>query len=136
MTRQKKVILDVLRSVNTHPTAEWIYQEAKREIPGLSLGTVYRNLNLLRENGEIKELSYGSDQSHFDGRPKNHYHFCCTECGQVFDVPLPVLKTIERKAKAVSNFQITGHRLEFYGLCEECRQKEDKADEEDEEDSA
>ena len=88
MTKQKRVILDVLRSVNTHPTAEWIYQEARKEIPGLSLGTVYRNLNLLRDNGEIQELSYGSSQSHYDGCPENHYHFVCRECGRVFDVDL------------------------------------------------
>ena len=80
MTRQKKIILDILRSVKTHPTAEWIYQEARQQIPGLSLGTVYRNLNLLRDNGEIMELNYGSSQSHFDGTAANHYHFQCREC--------------------------------------------------------
>jgi len=120
MTRQKKIILDVLKAVNTHPTAEWIYQEAKQQIPGLSLGTVYRNLNLLRDNGEIMELNYGSSQSHFDGNAANHYHFQCRNCGEVFDLELPLIKNIETKASGVDGHKIEGHRLEFYGLCKTC----------------
>ncbi len=120
MTRQKKIILDILRSVKTHPTAEWIYQEARQQIPGLSLGTVYRNLNLLRDNGEIMELNYGSSQSHFDGTAANHYHFQCRECGGVYDLDLPLIKNIETKASGINGHQIDGHRLEFYGICEAC----------------
>lgn len=120
MTRQKKIILDVLRAVNTHPTAEWIYQEAKQQIPGLSLGTVYRNLNLLRDNGEIMELNYGSSQSHFDGNAANHYHFQCRHCGEVFDLEFPLIKNIETKASGFDGHRIEGHRLEFYGLCKTC----------------
>jgi len=120
MTRQKKIILDVLKAVSTHPTAEWIYQEAKQQIPGLSLGTVYRNLNLLRDNGEIMELNYGSSQSHFDGNAANHYHFQCRNCGEVFDLELPLIKNIETKASGVDGHKIEGHRLEFYGLCKTC----------------
>jgi len=120
MTRQKKIILDILRSVKTHPTAEWIYQEARQQIPGLSLGTVYRNLNLLRDNGEIMELNYGSSQSHFDGTAANHYHFQCRECGGVYDLDLPLIKNIETKASGINGHQIDGHRLEFYGICAAC----------------
>lgn len=126
MTKQKKVILDVLRSVDIHPTAEWIYQQARQEIPGLSLGTVYRNLNLLRDNGEILELNYGSGQSHYDGRPENHYHFMCRQCGRVFDVEMGLMKTIETKVKNQCDFKIEGHRLEFYGLCSECQALEEE----------
>ncbi|MDR0468431.1 MAG: transcriptional repressor [Peptococcaceae bacterium] len=125
LTKQKATILEILRSVESHPTAEWIYQEARKKIPGLSLGTVYRNLNQLRENGEILELDYGSSQSHFDGRHDNHYHFSCVECGRVFDVHMPMIKSIETKVKAAAgDFQIFGYRLEYYGLCGECRQIE------------
>ena len=120
LTRQKAAILEILRSVDSHPTAEWIYQEARKKIPGLSMGTVFRNLNQLRENGEIIELNYGSSQSRFDGRHENHYHFCCTNCGKIIDLPMPLIKSIEHKAKAAGDFMITGHRLEFYGLCAEC----------------
>ena len=126
MTYKKKVILDLLRSFDTHPTAEWIYQQARQEIPGLSLGTVYRNLNLLRDNGEILELNYGSNQSHYDGRPENHYHFMCRECGRVFDVEMGLMKTIETKVKSQTDFKVEGHRLEFYGLCAECQAAENE----------
>ena len=121
LTRQKATILEILRSVESHPTAEWIYQEARKKIPGLSLGTVYRNLNQLRDNGIISELNYGSSQSRFDGRSDQHYHFCCLSCGSVLDIPMPVIKSVETKAKAASDFLITGHRLEFYGLCSGCQ---------------
>ena len=120
VTKQKTAILEILRSVDTHPTAEWLYQEARKQIPGISLGTVYRNLNQLRDNGEISELCYGSSQSHFDGRHDNHYHFCCTSCGRFYDIHMPMIKSVETKAKAASGFTVTGHRLEFYGVCKEC----------------
>lgn len=127
LTKQKTAILEILRSVDTHPTAEWIYQEARKEIPGLSLGTVYRNLNQLRDNGEILELNYGSSQSRFDGVAQNHYHFRCIQCGRIWDLPMPLMKTIENKAKVLKNFQIDGHRLEFYGTCEDCQHEEKAA---------
>ena len=124
VTKQKTAILEILRSVETHPTAEWVYQEARKRIPGISLGTVYRNLNQLRDNNEILELNYGSCQSRFDGRKENHYHFTCLSCGKVYDVHMPVIKSIETKAKAASGFMVTGHRLEYYGICSECQEME------------
>ncbi len=120
ITRQKTAVLDILRSVESHPTAEWLYQEARKNIPGLSLGTVYRNLNQLRDKGEILELSYGNHQSRFDGRKDNHYHFRCTTCGIVTDIHIPLIKSIESKAKAACAHHIDGYRLEFYGVCEDC----------------
>lgn len=124
MTKQKRIILDVLRSVDSHPTAEWIYHEARKQIPGISLGTVYRNLNLLRDNGEIMELSYGSGQSHYDGTADNHYHFRCSDCGGIFDLDLPQLRTIEQKAGQKTGHRIEGHRLEFFGQCRYCREQQ------------
>ena len=122
LTKQKVAILDILRSVDSHPTAEWLYQEARKRIPGISLGTVYRNLNQLRDNGMIIELQYGSSQSRFDARYDNHYHFCCNNCGCVYDMAMPIIRSIDTKAKAACDFLITGHRLEFYGLCTACQQ--------------
>jgi len=122
VTKQKTAILEILRSVESHPTAEWLYQEARKKIPGISLGTVYRNLNQLRDNGEITELNYGSSQSRFDGKPGNHYHFCCAKCGSISDLKMPLVKSVEAKARAVGDYLVTGHRLEFYGLCPDCRE--------------
>ena len=124
MTKQKTAILEILRMADCHPTAEWLYQEARKKIPGISLGTVYRNLNQLRDNGEISELIYGSSQSRFDARQDMHYHFCCTRCGIVFDMQMPVIKSIESRARACCDYVITNHRLEYYGLCPVCREAE------------
>lgn len=121
MTKQKKIILEILRSTKNHPTADWIYEQAKHLIPDLSLGTVYRNLNQLKENGEILELNYGSSYSRFDGNPLNHYHFHCLECGRVYDLNIPLHINTEEFKSDLDGHEITSHRLEFYGTCRECR---------------
>ncbi|NLO88990.1 MAG: transcriptional repressor [Clostridia bacterium] len=126
MTKQKRVILDVLRSTTSHPTADWIYNEAKKILPNLSLGTVYRNLNNLKEEGKILELSYGSTYSRFDGNPENHYHCVCVECGKVADLDMPVVEELDKKAQEAQGSSIFYHRLEFYGLCPHCEEKEMK----------
>ena len=120
ITKQKTRILEILRSVDFHPTAEWVYQEARKSIPSLSLGTVYRNLNQLRENGEISELKYGSSQSRYGHRADHHYHFVCEGCSKIVDIPMAVIKSLENKAKSITTHKIHGHRLEFFGLCKEC----------------
>lgn len=121
MTKQRKTILKVLRSTTSHPTADWIYEEVRKEIPNVSLGTVYRNLGILKDMGEIMELDFGSTYSRFDGNPSNHYHFCCTDCGRVYDIDLILMKKIEDEAAKLSGHIIHHHRLEFYGICKECQ---------------
>jgi len=88
MTKQRKAILKILENTDIHPTADWIYEQVKKEIPNISLGTVYRNLNVLSEMGKIMTLDYGSSYSRFDGNPRNHYHFKCEKCEKVFDVEI------------------------------------------------
>ena len=121
-TKQKEAILRVLRSTTSHPTADWVYDEVRKEIPNISLGTVYRNLKLLRQSGEISEVDFGSTFSRFDGNPDNHYHFRCEKCGCVFDVDEPVNKELDERIAQKTGFKISHHRLEFRGLCKECRQ--------------
>ncbi|MBE3575688.1 MAG: transcriptional repressor [Firmicutes bacterium] len=127
MTRQRKAILETLRSTKSHPTADWIYEQVRHQIPDISLGTVYRNLKLLKEQGEILELNYGSTFSRYDGNAANHYHFRCEECGRVFDVDLPVSCALEHELEAKTGFEVHSHRLEFYGLCSGCRRKRESA---------
>ncbi|MBM7555562.1 Fur family transcriptional regulator [Halanaerobacter jeridensis] len=121
MTKQRKKILEVLKSTDCHPTADWIYEEVKEEIPNISLGTVYRNLNVLKEMGKIMELNYGSDHSRFDGVPENHYHFRCIECGKVMDLDIDVQDELEKKAENEIDGEIDYHRTEFFGYCDECK---------------
>jgi len=120
-TKQKEAILRVLRSTTSHPTADWVYDEVRKEIPSISLGTVYRNLKLLRQSGEISEIDFSSTFSRFDGSPDNHYHFRCEKCGRVFDVDEPVNKELDERIAQKTGFKISHHRLEFCGLCKECQ---------------
>ncbi|MEW6424048.1 MAG: transcriptional repressor [Bacillota bacterium] len=124
MTRQKKLILEILRGTNTHPTADWVYEQARKIIPDISLGTIYRNLGHLKATGEIMELNYGSTFSRYDGNPHNHYHFVCNGCGRVIDIDLPVLLYLEEEVARRMSVQVTGHRMEFYGSCRNCLEEE------------
>ncbi|ACL69652.1 Fur family transcriptional regulator [Halothermothrix orenii] len=123
MTKQRKAILKVLKSTKSHPTADWVYEQVKEEIPNISLGTVYRNLNVLAEMGKIMVLDYGSTYSRYDGNPENHYHFKCLECGRVYDVDIPVKESLNKEVNENTAFKVTYHRTEFYGVCPECQNK-------------
>jgi len=126
MTKQKRVILSLLRNTDCHPTADWIYTQARKVLPDISLGTVYRNLGILKEAGEILELNYAGTYSRYDGNPENHYHFVCLKCGRVMDLSIPVCSELDEKAEECCCGKVNYHRLEFYGTCQECeREKND-----------
>ncbi|MFC2000067.1 transcriptional repressor [Chloroflexota bacterium] len=120
-SKQREAILRVLRSTTSHPTADWIYDQVRKEIPNISLGTVYRNLKLLKEEGEVLDLDMAGGFNRFDGNSKNHYHFRCEDCGQVFDIDEPVDKGIEERVARKTGFRVSHHRLEFRGLCDFCQ---------------
>ncbi|MFW5787168.1 MAG: Fur family transcriptional regulator [Halanaerobiales bacterium] len=123
MTKQRKAILDILKSTDIHPTADWIYEQVKEEIPNISLGTVYRNLNVLSDMGKITVLDYGSTYSRFDGNPEDHYHFKCLECEKVYDLDMEVKKELDKEVEKNTPHRVNYHRLEFYGICKECQEK-------------
>ncbi|MEG2213598.1 MAG: transcriptional repressor [Clostridiales bacterium] len=119
MTRQKKLIYEILCSTVTHPTADWIYEEARKKIPDISLGTVYRNLQVMREEGQIIELNYGKNQSRFDGNAQPHYHFVCEKCGRVLDFE-PNHQLVGEDVLSAAPGVVKAHRLECYGICKDC----------------
>lgn len=121
-TKQREVILEVLRGTKSHPTADWVYQEVRKEMPHVSLGTIYRNLKTLSEHGEIQELAFGSTHSRFDANADGHYHFVCENCGTIEDLDMPIMPELEEELKKYGDFKVSSHRLEFYGLCAECAQ--------------
>lgn len=124
-TKQRELILKTLRSTDTHPTADWIYEQVKKEMPNISLGTVYRNLGILKESGEILELNYGSKYSRYDGNPENHYHFVCSKCEKVMDIKgCEVDEELNKCVARENDVEVFCHRTEFYGLCSECKEKE------------
>ncbi len=123
MTRQRQVILDVLRCADSHPDAAQVYGEVRKIIPKISLGTVYRTLSLLREAGLVSEVKPRGSVSHYDARTGVHYHVTCTRCGHITDVTIDVGEDLEEEAASATGFVITGHSLDFYGLCPDCAQK-------------
>lgn len=120
---QRERILELLRHTDTHPTVDWVYEQLKKEFPRLSLGTVYRNVRILVEQGLLQRIPSGSTFDRYDGNIHPHYHVICNRCGKIFDLDIPVDPLLEEKAKQNSHFLISGHRVEFYGICPECQNK-------------
>ena len=120
-SKQRLAILRALRHTGTHPTADWIYDEVRKEIPNISKGTVYRNLNVLREDGLISELNLSGTVTRYEGREANHYHFRCERCGRILDLDEPVNRELDERIARKAGFRVTHHQLEFRGLCGDCR---------------
>ena len=120
MTRQRQVILEEMQP-GKHPTADAVYENVRKKIPNISLGTVYRNLELLSRSGRIRRFRLGGGQKQFDGGTHRHYHVRCTSCGRVDDVSAAALGDLEQAVQGTSDFEIRGHHLEFEGLCPTCR---------------
>lgn len=128
LTGPRRLLLEVVRSTDVHPTAEWLYRRVRRRLPRVSLGTVYRNLRFLVEEGIVKELpgptgrSAGASRpSRFDGNTSVHHHFTCSVCGRIQDLSEPVDRSLDRRMTARTGHDISHHRIEFYGRCAACR---------------
>lgn len=123
-SRQREMIKEFLMTRKDHPTADVVYMNVRQQNPNISLGTVYRNLTLLADIGEIQRLRVGDGVDHFDADTSPHYHFVCTECGGVIDLEMESIESIVEVAGANFDGQIAGHVTYFYGTCEGCtRQK-------------
>jgi len=119
-SKQRVRILELLHHTKSHPTAIMIFEELRREIPSLSLGNVYRNLNILVEQSLIRELKMGSTYDRYDGTVAPHYHFICETCGEVSDLELPHDAALNGKVQKLTKGRVNYHRLEFYGACAKC----------------
>lgn len=122
-SRQREAIKEYLNTAFEHPTADTVYMNVRKEFPNISLGTVYRNLNLLAELGEAVKLSTPIGGDRFDGTVAPHYHFCCTCCGKIIDLPLNELTDVNKKAGKDFDGTIERHTMMFYGTCGDCLKK-------------
>ncbi len=120
MTKQRKVILEELRKVCSHPTADEVYDMVRQRLPRISLGTIYRNLDVLAESGEILKLESAGNQKRFDGNAMPHAHVRCVRCGRVGDV-VNAATNVTVGAAESEGFTLTGARLEFEGICDACQ---------------
>lgn len=120
-SKQCETILNVLRSTDTHPTANWIYNEVKHQIPNISLGTVYRNLSKLSDMGEIISLNVGDGFEHFDADVSEHLHLHCKQCGKIYDLHLE--NSILSDSAYKNDFLLESSLLIGYGICKNCKIK-------------
>ncbi|TDM05288.1 peroxide-responsive transcriptional repressor PerR [Macrococcus lamae] len=122
ITPQRQAVLTYLIEADSHPTADEIYKALSPQYSSMSVATVYNNLKVFKESGLVKELTYGDAASRFDFDSHNHYHIICSECGKINDFHYPRLDEVENIAEHITNFNVTHHRMEIYGVCPDCQQ--------------
>ncbi len=120
-SKQRDAIRRVVMNSKDHPRADWVYDQVRREIPNMSMGTVYRNLNSLAKSGDIRQLDIADGTSRFDGNTDNHYHFRCEQCGQILDLDEPVDQSISDRVARNTGFKIYRQCMELIGLCNACQ---------------
>ncbi|MYL35302.1 peroxide-responsive transcriptional repressor PerR [Pontibacillus yanchengensis] len=124
ITPQRHAVLEYLIQSMSHPTADDIYKALESKFPNMSVATVYNNLRVFKEIGLVRELTYGDSSSRFDCNTSEHYHAICSECGKIVDFHYPILDEVESLAEQVTGFDVSHHRMEVYGVCEDCKQQQ------------
>lgn len=119
-SKQRQAMLDILHNTRSHPTANDIYLKMRESDPKISLGTVYRNLSLLTENGIIQRIDTEHDSVHYDGFTHPHYHFVCNKCRQVMDIEIAQIN-VDKEVETKYECSVSGHSLIFYGVCKNCQ---------------
>jgi Fur family ferric uptake transcriptional regulator len=121
LTTHRRIILEEIQKYHSHPTVDDIYNAVRKRIPDVSLGTVYRNLELLVQNGLIGKIESSSSKARYDYLTHKHYHIRCISCGKLQDTPIENSKEIENIAKKHTEYEILGHEIEFLGKCPKCQ---------------
>ncbi len=120
-TKQKDLIYNAVVGSHNHPSADDVYNLLKPENPGLSLATVYRNLNTFADKGMLLRIPMPSGGARFDGTLDTHYHMVCERCGQLYDISLDHLNTLTQDVLGQSGFEVHSYNLLIYGVCKNCR---------------
>jgi Fur family peroxide stress response transcriptional regulator len=125
ITPQRLFIFKILSKSRDHPSVEKVYEQVKPVFPTTSLATVYKNVAILKELGEVLELVFSNESNRYDGnRPHPHPHLICTKCKKILDPDLASLKDVTSELTRETGFKIVNHRLDFFGICPECQKKE------------
>lgn len=121
-TIQRTLVLEAVRTLGCHATADEVYAEIAATHPSVSRGTVYRNLNQLAESGDIRKVAVPDGADRFDHQCQDHYHIKCLKCGRVFDVDIDYIPNLEGAIKDSHGFTFAGHDIMFRGVCPQCKQ--------------
>ena len=125
VTPQRLAVLKVLAASNGHPTVERIYETVKTEFPTTSIATIYKTVNLLKQLNEVLELGFPDGSNRYDGnRPDPHPHVICVQCKKIIDPDLDTLKDMTAEVADETGFKILTHRLDFFGICGDCKREE------------
>ncbi len=124
---KRDALLNTIRGTSRHPSAVWIYEELRKEIPDLSLGTVYRNLSVFKQEGLVVSVGTVNGQERYDGNTSEHTHFICLDCGAVLDVGADIDPEIEDAVERENDLEVHYKQLTLYGLCSKCRGKKASA---------
>jgi Fur family transcriptional regulator, peroxide stress response regulator len=120
LTRARRIILDVVRTSDAHPSAAMVYRDVRRRLPRVSLATVYRNLRMLAAEGLLSERA-DVTALRFDGNTATHDHFTCVACGRIYDVPARATGDAAARRASRAGFEVLSRRIELYGRCGRCR---------------
>mgnify|MGYP000032390048 CR=1 FL=1 len=120
LTRQRKAILEYLRKVKTHPSADEIFEVVRKNLPRISLGTVYRNLEKMCKKGLIRKIEIADTKKRFDATVDNHYHIRCDICGRVDDLHGARFMDLENISNKLRGYKIIGFSIELTGICPRC----------------
>ena len=124
LTPQRLAILKAFADSHSHPSVEMVYEAVKPHFPTTSLATVYKTVVLLKELGEVMEIGFGEGGNRYDVRaPESHPHLVCTRCRRILDADLDGLDHLADTLAQSTGFRILSHRMDFYGICPECREK-------------
>lgn len=119
-TKQREVILAVVQDMHSHPTVDEVYAAVRQKLPHVSLATVYRNLELLAEQGLLRKIDFGGSQMRFDNTVHEHLHIRCVQCGRVDDIAIEPGGEVEYHIEHSGGYRVLGHHLEFFGICPVC----------------
>lgn len=124
LTPQRLVIARILAESDGHPSVEDIYNQLRKNFPGISQATIYRNIMLLKSIGEVLEIGFAGGSTRYDGqKPYPHPHIICLKCNKIIDPDLDSLRNMTQEIVDESGFEIVTYRLDFFGVCPECREK-------------
>lgn len=123
LTPQRLALVELLTHTDRHPSASQLHEQLKQQFPTTSLATVYKTLNTLKELGEVLEMGFSDDDNRYDAMdPRPHPHLVCVQCRRIMDADAKPAHALAARLEAESGYKILGHRMEFYGVCPDCRQ--------------
>ena len=120
-SQQRNLVHQIVDVAQDHPTAQTVFERARRRMSSISLGTVYRNLQLLVDQGLLLERKSGRRPARYEANRHRHYHICCVQCGALEDLSVPYQEVLDRRVQKMVRFKLQEHRMEFYGICPQCQ---------------